>query len=236
MTTENEIKDLTLVLEKQKGNILALVMRSYAYMSKDKIDEAKKDMEAILAINKRNALGIILQAQIAAQEKDFDLAIKNMKMVITGTPQSPQQVRYKLQTVVDLPSGRNDSMMLWTYTVKSCNVIHRNFDVILARATTVLGMGKHEQAIADYETAMELGTSLAPNQKELVWNNLAWVLSTSPKDDLRDGKRAVELAIKAAELTEYKEAYILSTLASAYAEVGDFDNAVKWSTKAVEFR
>lgn len=232
--TENEIKDLTLVLEKQKGNILALLMRSYAYMSKDKIDEAKKDMEAILAINKRNALGIILQAQIAAQEKDFDLAIKNMKMVITGTPQSPQQVRYKLQlsSIYRQAERFNDALDVYG------EILQRdpsNFDVILARATTVLGMGKHEQAIADYETAMELGTSLAPNQKELVWNNLAWVLSTSPKDDLRDGKRAVELAIKAAELTEYKEAYILSTLASAYAEVGDFDNAVKWSTKAVEF-
>jgi hypothetical protein len=35
-------------------------------------------------------------------------------------------------------------------------------------------------------------------------------------------------------LTEYKEAHILSTLAAGYAESGDFAEAIKWSTKAVE--
>jgi tetratricopeptide (TPR) repeat protein len=65
-------------------------------------------------------------------------------------------------------------------------------------------------------------------------NNLAWVLATSPEDELRDGQRALELATKACELTDYEEAHILSTLASTYAELGDFDTAVKWSEKAVE--
>ncbi len=60
------------------------------------------------------------------------------------------------------------------------------------------------------------------------------VLSTSPKDSVRNGKRSLELALKACELTEYKAAHILSTLASAYAETGDFEKARQWSGKAVE--
>jgi len=51
---------------------------------------------------------------------------------------------------------------------------------------------------------------------------------------LRDGKRAIELATKACEVTDYKKPHILSTLAAAYAETGDFKTAIKWSTKAVE--
>jgi hypothetical protein len=35
-------------------------------------------------------------------------------------------------------------------------------------------------------------------------------------------------------VTEYKESHILSTLASSYAESGDWENAVKWSEKALE--
>ena len=35
-------------------------------------------------------------------------------------------------------------------------------------------------------------------------------------------------------MTEYKQAHILSTLAAGYAETGDFDNAVKWSKRAIE--
>ena len=44
----------------------------------------------------------------------------------------------------------------------------------------------------------------------------------------------MELATQAAKLTDNKQAHILSTLAAAYAESGDFDKATEWSKKAVQ--
>ena len=46
--------------------------------------------------------------------------------------------------------------------------------------------------------------------------------------------KAIALATKACELTKYKEAHIVSTLAAGYAEKGDFKTAIKWSLKAVD--
>src|SRR5262249_19685914 len=46
--------------------------------------------------------------------------------------------------------------------------------------------------------------------------------------------RALKLATKAAESSRYETPHILSTLAAAYAETGDYDNATKWSQKSVE--
>ncbi|MEX0794260.1 MAG: hypothetical protein WD045_14085, partial [Pirellulaceae bacterium] len=67
-----------------------------------------------------------------------------------------------------------------------------------------------------------------------ILNNYACVLATSPIDDLRDGEKSIELAKKACEVTEYSKPHILSTLAAAYAETGDFENAKKWSQKALD--
>ena len=104
-----------------------------------------------------------------------------------------------------------------------------NADALRGRADALLSIGKQDQAIADYEKV------LAQDPKDAeVLNNLAWVLATSPEAKLRNGKRALELATRSAELTSYKQAHILSTLAAAYAEQGDFDSARKWSQKSVE--
>jgi tetratricopeptide (TPR) repeat protein len=114
----------------------------------------------------------------------------------------------------------------------------------------LLSVGKHAPAIEDYNTALKLVddviADLRTKQQAIeddnrltadyhgILNNLAWVLSTSPKDEVRDGKRAIELATKACEVTNYEMPHILSTLAAAYAETGDFDNAIKWSKKCIE--
>jgi Flp pilus assembly protein TadD len=97
------------------------------------------------------------------------------------------------------------------------------------RGDAYLNLGRQAEAVADYEKALRR----EPNDPGTL-NNLAWVLATSPDAKLRDGRRAVRLATAAGEATGYKRAYILSTLAAACAETGDFPSAQKWSAKAIE--
>ena len=59
-------------------------------------------------------------------------------------------------------------------------------------------------------------------------------LLVDPDPDVRNGQRARECATRACELTEWAEAGFLDTLATACAECGEFDDAIKWQEKAME--
>jgi Flp pilus assembly protein TadD len=97
------------------------------------------------------------------------------------------------------------------------------------RGDAELGLGLRAEAMHDYDKGMQL----RPKDPGIL-NNLAWLLATAPEENIRNGKRAVVLATEACKLTDYKQAHILSTLAAAHAETGDFKEAEKWAAKAVE--
>jgi len=88
-------------------------------------------------------------------------------------------------------------------------------------------LGRPDKAAAHFNEALRI----KPDSTEAM-NNLAWTLATSPDTNVRDGKRAVELAERACELTHYQKTIYLGTLAAAYAEAGRFDDAIAMAQKA----
>ena len=89
--------------------------------------------------------------------------------------------------------------------------------------------GDYAAARSDFERAIEL------DDKHFdAHNNLAWLLATCPDDDFRDGPRALVHAKQACELTGFGTWYCAGTLAAAYAELGDFEEARTWARETVQ--
>jgi Flp pilus assembly protein TadD len=87
--------------------------------------------------------------------------------------------------------------------------------------------GDTQEAIQHYRNALDMDSN-----DPVVLNHLAWMLTTAAKPELRDGKEAVRLATRAVELTDSRRPLYIGTLAAAYAQAGQFPEAVKMAGAA----
>ena len=95
-------------------------------------------------------------------------------------------------------------------------------------AGALIGSGRGGEAVE----VLNEGLRYNPRDGQLAIM-LAYLLSTSPKDDVRAGDQAVRLAEQVAAATQHRDPEILRVLACAYAEVGRFREAVETTERAI---
>ncbi len=97
-----------------------------------------------------------------------------------------------------------------------------------ARAQAYEQRSEYGRAVHAFESA----AAAAPWHAEML-DRLARFQATCAQAESRDGTKAVENATKACELSRWDNYRYLDTLAAAYAEVGRFEEAVKWQRQTM---
>src|SRR5262245_48517070 len=94
-------------------------------------------------------------------------------------------------------------------------------------AALLLKRGDAAEAVATLRVAARRNPAHAS-----VLTRLAWILATSPRDDVRDGRESIERADRAVRLTRRSDARALDSLAAAMAETGRMKEAVLLADEA----
>ncbi|MFW6124611.1 MAG: tetratricopeptide repeat protein [Pirellulales bacterium] len=114
----------------------------------------------------------------------------------------------------------------YTYALRvepSLAEAHYRLAVLLARR------GDIDHAMERYRAALRLRPKWW-----LPANNLAWILATQPEARYRGGHEAIDLARRACQATQHQEPQALDTLAAAFAEAGQFNEAVATAQRAID--
>jgi tetratricopeptide (TPR) repeat protein len=252
------LKFFSKAIQSDTNSVTAYSARGWTYIKENKYDKAIADLSESLRLNP-NPFIFSIRGNIYFKNRDYDKAVADYSAAIKLYPSYTNA--YIDRANAYLLKGNYDGAIMdctmaillnpnlssafgiraTAYSFKDyfdraifdySKIIELNQTNALAYADRGLSYSKkgdYSKGIADCKEGIRYDTNCA-----IAYNNLAWLLAVSPDANLRDGQKAVLYAKRACELGKYEEPHALGTLAAAYAETGDFKEAIKWEKKCIE--
>jgi|GEM_PF-2419325 len=221
------IAKYTDVIEKNPKNERAYNDRGLAYKQKGNFERAIADFSEALRL-KPEWLVYQNRAVTYYEMHNDDKAIADYSKAIEVGKQKPVTA-FSLIGRAHCYVNKEDADKALTDLNAAIKIDTKESDAYVLRGIVHKVRHEYELSLADYEKAIALDPKDARSLRAE-----AYLLSVCPSPKYRDGKKAINLATKACELTGWKDGQELETLAAAYAEAGQFDEAVKFQTKAAE--
>jgi tetratricopeptide (TPR) repeat protein len=221
---EPALSDLTKAIELDPEKAWRHGIRSEVHEAAGDLKSAYDDLTRTIELDPSDVIAYERRASIHFQRGDYGLAVADLSRGIEVDPGNVT-LRHN-RAAAHFRQGEYEKAI--ADCSKTIGLAPENVSAHKIRAVAYEQTGQFAKAVKDYESAILMDESLHP-----FMDRLASILATRPEESLRDGKRAVELAGRACQLTDWKEAAYLDTLAAACAETGDCESACRNIEKAI---
>ena len=198
----------------------------FLFLRRGELDKAISEFQAALNIRSRNtethySLGAALiqnnLGNALARKQLWDEAIDHLQEAVRLRPDYADAY-FNLGSVLFQQGRIDQAIAQWQ---KALAIRPTDAEAHRSVASALRKQGNVKEAISEYEQAL----NVVP-EDSVALNNLAWILATSSDASMRDGARAVTLAVKAVQASGGRDPNFVRTLAAARAEAGQFAEAV----------
>lgn len=222
---DKAIEDFNASLKLTPGVAGVINNRGMAYYQKKDYAKAKADFSAAIKASKTHFVAHNNRALCLIAEEDYTAALADLNVALGMNAEYPEALNSR-GVVYSRQGDYKKAIADFSSAIK---IYDRYIEALGNRSFAYRKSGETAKAIADLEAAIQK----APLAYQPI-NDLAWIYATAKSKKVRNGKKAVELATKACEMTQYKDWNTLDTLAAAYAADKDFKSASQWVATAIE--
>ena len=222
---DKAIADFDTVILREPESTLALSERGVSYSMKGETERGLRDLDDAIRLKPNDANIYILKADMLRLAKRWDGALEAATIAIQLDPRLIRASYIRGLAYI----GKKEYENAIREFTEADRLDPSHVQNIHGRAQAFRAKGDYKSALADLREITERFPRSA-----YAHNALAWFLATCPDAAYRNGSEAVVSAQSACELVQWKNSAYLDTLAAAYAEVGNFDRAVKCMIQAIE--
>lgn len=222
---DEAVRDYTESIRLNPNASSAYYDRGRIFLKRNELGAAIADFSEVIRCRPNDINAYLERSAACALKKDWDGAMASVESAITLRPDDARA-----------HSQRGDvfrEKREWEKAMNEYDEASRLSPKLVwawrGRALVFAGKGDFANALSTFRHALDVCSG-----DSSVMNNLAWFLAVCPDAAFRNGKEAVIDANAACQQSKWNNANYIDTLAAAYAEAGDFDQAVNFEGFALQ--
>ena len=217
------IQHFNKVLEIDPNNYLAHYNRGMVYKNMMEYEKAIADFNYCIKFNPLDSWPYFQLGGVWCDQGKLEKGISFYTKAIEVNPNHVEP--YATRGIMKSMLGKIDSALDDLNTAIEIDPKYPMLYIVKAQILEL--KGDCQTVIENYEKAM----SFDP-EKFNTKGDIAWILAACPDRNIRDGEKALKMALEFPDSDHKHE--ILRTIAAAYADIGDFKNAIINQEKAIQ--
>ncbi|MGO9463509.1 MAG: tetratricopeptide repeat protein [Isosphaeraceae bacterium] len=219
------IADFNDAIRFQPDYAFAHYNRGLAWADMHDYAKAIADFDEVVRLLPRDALAFDQRGLAWFRQDQFEKAIADLDEAIRIEPKLARAYHHR---GLAWSSKQEYDKAVADYT-RAIAIDPDGAEVLYRRGLAWRELKQYAKAATDFELAIRANPRL-----DEAYAADAWLRITCPDPAYRDAKKAVESAMNACKLTDWKDPYAVSTLAAAYTAANDFTSAARWHKLAAE--